>query len=62
MRVFTEAQNEPNSNPIYEMPEMNVNKVLTKNYGKNSPGWLTKTNPKQTQLCVLIGLISSRPA
>ena len=48
-KINSFMQNEPNSNPIYEMPKMNVNKVSTKDYGKNSPGWLTKTNPIQTQ-------------
>ena len=43
------TQNEPNSKPIYEMPKMNVCSFTTKDYGKNSPGWLPKTNPKQTQ-------------
>ena len=45
-----QTQNKPNSNPIYKMPEMNVNKVLTKNYGKNSPGWLRKNKPNSNPI------------
>ena len=53
MYAFTDTrkqtQNKPNSNPISKMPKMNVSFCLTRDYGKNSPGWLTKTNPIQTQ-------------
>ena len=43
------TQNEPNSNPIYEMPKMNVNKILTKSCEIYAFTDAKKTNPKQTQ-------------
>ena len=46
------TQNEPNSNPIYEMPKMNVNKILTKSceiYAFTDAEKQTQNKPNQTQ-------------
>ena len=44
-----QTQFKPKTNPIYKKAEMNVTKVLTKDYGNMHLHRLRKTNPIQTQ-------------
>ena len=46
---WTLGENKPNSNPICEMPKMNVNIYYKREYNKKTAFWRIQNKPNQTQ-------------